>query len=107
LKTPDGELLGTIGLFPMDAETVELRKMYFAPHFRGKGHGQKMVARAISNARKMGFKKIYLETASVLEVAVHIYKKFGFKPFGDKHTPRCDQGYVLMLADGDDESVKS
>lgn len=100
----EGNLLGTIGLYPIDTETVELRKMYFARDLRGKGYGQKTVARAISNARKMGFKRIYLETASVLKAAVHIYEKFGFKPTGNKHTPRCDQSYVLILDDQNDES---
>jgi len=94
-----GNLLGTIGLYPVDAETVELRKMYFAGELRGKGYGQKTVAGAIAKARKMGFKKIYLETASVLQAAIHIYEKFGFKPSGTKRTPRCDQPYVLILND--------
>ena len=99
-----GNLFGTIGLYPVDAETVELRKMYFAGELRGKGYGQKTVAGAIAKAREMGFKKIYLETASVLQAAIHIYEKFGFKPSGTKHTPRCDQPYVLILDDESDES---
>ena len=99
-----GNLLGTIGLYPVDAETVELRKMYFVRDLRGFGRGQKTVARAIERAREMGFKKIYLETASVLQAAIHIYEKFGFKPTGSKRTPRCDQPYVLILDDKSDES---
>jgi putative acetyltransferase len=97
LEDAAGNLLGTVGLYPMDGETIELRKMYFAKDFRGKGYGQKALARMIDTARGLGFKKIYLETASALREAVHIYEKFGFKPTSEKHTPRCDQGYLLIL----------
>lgn len=103
IEDPEGKLLGTVGLYPVDAETVELRKMYFVRDLRGLGYGQKTVARAITQAREMGFKRICLETASVLQAAVHIYEKFGFKPTGSKRTPRCDQQYVLILNDESDE----
>jgi putative acetyltransferase len=92
-----GNLLGTCGLYPMTAETVELRKMYFAKALRGRGMGRKTLARMIEKAREMGFKKIYLETASVLREAVRLYEKFGFLPSDEKHTPRCDAAYFLDL----------
>jgi N-acetylglutamate synthase-like GNAT family acetyltransferase len=92
-----GKLLGTCGLYPMTAETVELRKMYFSPELRGKGFGKKTLARMIEKARAMGFGKIYLETASVLKEAVALYEKFGFLPSDEKHTPRCDAAYFLDL----------
>jgi len=97
LEDENGNLLGTIGLYPMDAETIELRKMYFAKELRGKGYGKKMLERMIEKARELGFKKIYLETAKVLREAVYLYEKFGFKPTDEKHTPRCDQAYFLEL----------
>jgi putative acetyltransferase len=97
LEDESGNLLGTVGLFPMDAETVELRKMYFAKELRGKGFGKKMLERMIEKARELGFKKIYLETAKILQEAVHLYEKYGFKETSEKHTPRCDQAYFLKL----------
>ena len=97
LENEDGELLGTVGLYPMSAETVELRKMYFSKELRGKGFGKKMLQRMIERARQLGFKKIYLETATVLREAVGLYEKFGFVPTDEKHTPRCDAAYVLDL----------
>ncbi len=92
-----GNLLGTVGLYPMNDETVELRKMYFAKNLRGKGFGKKTLERMIEKAREFGFKKIYLETASVLKEAVKLYEKFGFKETNEKHTPRCDVAYSLNI----------
>ncbi len=97
LEDTQGNLLGTCGLYPMSAETVELRKMYFAKELRGRGMGKKTLARMIEKARPMGFKKIYLETATVLKEAVHLYEKFGFQPTNEKHTPRCDAAYSLDI----------
>ena len=92
-----GNLLGTVGLYPMSADTVELRKMYFSKDFRGRGAGKKMLSRMIERARERGFKKMYLETASVLKEAIALYEKFGFQPTEEKHTPRCDAAYFLEL----------
>ncbi len=97
LEDERGNLLGTCGLYPLSAETVELRKMYFAKELRGRGMGKQTLQRMIEKARETSFKKIYLETASVLKEAVHLYEKFGFTPTEEKHTPRCDAAYSLDI----------
>lgn len=97
IEDRQGNLLGTCGLYPMSAETVELRKMYFAKELRGRGMGKETLARMIEKARETGYKKIYLETASVLKEAVHLYEKFGFQPTNEKHTPRCDAAFSLDI----------
>ena len=97
LEDAHGNLLGTVGLYPIDAATVELRKMYFAKDLRGRGVGRQTLQRMIGQARALGFEKIYLETATVLKEAVALYEKFGFVPTDEKHTPRCDAAYFLEL----------
>lgn len=97
LEDAQGNLLGTCGLYPLNNETVELRKMYFAKDFRGRGFGNKIMQRMIEKSRDLGFRKIYLETASVLKEATHLYEKFGFQPTEEKHTPRCNAAYFLKL----------
>jgi N-acetylglutamate synthase-like GNAT family acetyltransferase len=97
IENESGELLGTCGLYPMNDETVELRKMYFAKLLRGQGFGKKTLQRMIEKARELGYRKIYLETAVILKEAVHLYEKFGFQPTDEKHTPRCDAAYFLDL----------
>lgn len=98
LEDADENLLGTIGLFPIDAETVELRKMYFDKSLRGRGFGKKTLERMIERARVLGFKKIYLETANALREAIRLYEKYGFKPTTEGiHSARCDVAYYLNL----------
>jgi N-acetylglutamate synthase-like GNAT family acetyltransferase len=97
IEDHDGNLLGTVGLFPMNSKTVELRKMYFAKELRGKGFGKITLQRMINEARELGFKKIFLETASVLKEAIGLYESFGFKQTSEKHTSRCDVAYYLEI----------
>lgn len=102
LEDEAGKLLGTVGLYPVDAETVELRKMYFSKRLRGQGMGKKTLRRMIEKSKGLGFKRVYLETATILREAVALYEKFGFAPTSEKHTPRCDAAYFLKL----DESTE-
>jgi putative acetyltransferase len=94
----NGKILGTAGLYPVDEKVVELRKMYFLPELRGRGWGKKTLTRMIERARELGFKKVYLETASPLKEAIGLYKSFGFtQTCDDIHTERCDQAFYLDL----------
>jgi N-acetylglutamate synthase-like GNAT family acetyltransferase len=98
LEDKDGNLLGTVGLFPLDDETIELRKMYFDKSLRGRGFGKKILERMIEKSKESGFKKIYLETASILKEAVGLYEKYGFEPTTEGiHSERCDAAYFLDL----------
>lgn len=98
IEDAEGRLLGTAGIYPLDAETCELRKMYFAQKLRGRGLGRHMLERMLNNARRLGFKRMRLETASVLEAAIRLYTRSGFKPIETTHkSARCDQTYSLDL----------
>ena len=97
LEDRQANLLGTVGLYPINSETVELRKMYFEKSLRGKGFGKLTLEKMIEEARRRGFRRIYLETNSVLKEAIHLYEKFGFGPTDEKHAARCDQAYILEL----------
>ncbi|HEY8563635.1 MAG TPA: GNAT family N-acetyltransferase [Pyrinomonadaceae bacterium] len=97
LENKEGNLLGTVGLYPMTVDTVELRKMYFAKKLRGRGVGAQTLRRMIERARELGYRRIYLETATVLKEAVALYAKFGFVPTCEKRTPRCDAAFTLDI----------
>ena len=93
-----GNLLGTVGLYPLDIETCELRKMYFAPSLRGRGLGLRVLERMVEAARRLGFKRMTLETASVLDKAIRLYTRFGFVPYEAEHrSTRSDRSYFMDL----------
>ena len=98
IEDAEGNLAGTVGLYPVNDETCELRKMYFAPQVRGRGLGLHILERVVNSARERGFKKITLETSSRLEKAIRLYTRFGFKPYEAEHRSiRSDCNYFLEL----------
>jgi putative acetyltransferase len=72
--------------------------MYLAPAARGHGVGKRLLDRALAFARGLGFRRVELETASVLERAIAMYTRAGFRPSG-RHplVRRCDQAFTLEL----------
>lgn len=93
-----GRLVACCGMKPMDDGRVELRKMYALKEARGQGLGRRLLDRALAFARARGFRRVELETASVLADAIAFYRKSGFLPRpGKLDTCRCDQAYYLDL----------
>jgi len=98
VEDPGGVLVGTVGLYPLSADRVELRKMYLAPSVRGRGLGKLLLERMLQEARRLRFAEVWLETNSVLKEAVGLYRKYGFVPAEADHvSARCDQVFVHKL----------
>jgi putative acetyltransferase len=98
IEDQSGRLLGCYGLFPLNDISCELRKMYFLREIRGLGLGREVLNRAVGHAQRLGFKTIVLETTSILERAIHLYKKFGFVATTMDHpNARVDQRFMLEL----------
>ncbi len=99
---PSG-ILGGGGIFPSNGlppDTCELVKMYLRPEARGIGLGRYLIAACIEEARRAGYRHVYIETMPELRQAVSIYERFGFRyldgPLGDTGHFGCD---VWMMMD--------
>lgn len=99
----NGKVLGGAGIKALngfEAEVCELQKMYFAPELRGRDLGKKLFKKCLKTAKELGFKRCYLETASQLKAAIHIYESFGFShlkaPLGNTGHFSCG---VWMIKD--------
>lgn len=98
LISPAGQILGTVGLYPVSSDTCELRKMYLDQSVRGQGHGRVLLDHALARARALGFSRVTLETAEVLEKAIRLYEAYGFRQYTAAHRScRCDRTYCLDL----------
>ena len=98
LVDESGIILGSVGLARLSASTCELRKMYLASSLRGQGEGRRLLLHALARAKQLGFRRVELETASVLCEAIALYVAHGFRPFTAAHlSPRCDCAYFLEL----------
>ncbi len=98
LEDERGPIIGAYGLYPIESQTCELRKMYLHKSHRGKGLGKFLLDSALAQARESGFTTVTLETASVLKEAIALYESYGFRQYKPEHmSERCDQAYVLEL----------
>jgi putative acetyltransferase len=100
----DGDIVGGGGfaqLVGADADTCELRKMYFLADARGKGLGASMLDALLTEARAVGFKRCYLETLTGMHAARALYASRGFRqldaPLGKTGHFGCDQWYARDL----------
>ena len=78
----DGEILGGGGVKPLknfENDICEIQKMYFSPKVRSKGYGRALFEKCLQSAKDLGYKQCYLESASQLKAAIHIYESYGFK----------------------------
>lgn len=75
------EPVGVCALCKMDHPVYdyELAKLAVSPTVQGKGIGVLLCQAVINKAEALGGKKIFIESNTRLESAIHIYRKLGFK----------------------------
>lgn len=76
----DGQLLGGVGLaeFENIENCAEMQKLYLRDEAKGKGLGKLLVTLIEAAARELGYKKLYLETHTNLDIAIKLYERMGF-----------------------------
>ena len=75
----DSFVIGTCAIIMKTSDTAELAKLAVAPDAREKGIGRMLAMESVKEARKMGFKKIFLVSNKKLDSALRLYESFGFK----------------------------
>lgn len=78
-RGPDGAALGCVGLRPLaEAGTCEMKRLYVTPDGRGLGLGKALAARVVEEARRIGYRRMLLDTLPSLATAVTLYDRMGF-----------------------------
>lgn len=95
----NGEIVGTCALIKLNGNTYELAKMAVTENARGKGIGWLLGQAAIHKAREFSAETIFLESNTVLEPAINLYHKLGFRKIVGKPSPyqRCNIQMELKL----------
>lgn len=101
----EGEVVGTGGLQKLDEATAEVVKMAVDPAHQGKGWVGRIMTALLAEARRLGFRRAYIETNGALAAANGMYLKYGFKPTGQPASrhgyARADVFYELQLSEED------
>jgi putative acetyltransferase len=92
----DGVPAGCGGVRNFGDGTAELKRMYVDPAFRGNGVGFALVAHLTEHARALGVQRLLLETGVLLEAAVRLYQRCGFREI-DRYGEYADLPQSLCM----------
>lgn len=97
----DGEIAGTVALRKVNNEVYEFTKMAVDPAFRRRGIAEKLSLAAFEKARELGAWKIILYSNTILEGAIIMYRKLGFRevPKEESVYQRSDIKMEILVSD--------
>ena len=75
----DGEAVGCAGLKRIDDEAAEIKRVYIQPAHRGRGLGRPLIAAVEEEARRLGYRRVRLDTGHEQPAARHIYETSGYR----------------------------
>jgi N-acetylglutamate synthase-like GNAT family acetyltransferase len=96
------QVIGCCALIRLDSQSFELAKMAVHESAQGHGIGKLLMQESIDLARKLGARRLYLETNSKLTPALRLYARFGFRTIPEESLPpspyaRADVRMELLL----------
>jgi ribosomal protein S18 acetylase RimI-like enzyme len=97
----NGHIAGCVALRELRNGVCEMKRMFVASEFHGRGVGQALACAVIERARDLGYRKMMLDTGPAQREAQGLYRKIGFKdvePYYDL-SPELRDWLVFMELD--------
>ncbi|MDO1500697.1 GNAT family N-acetyltransferase [Winogradskyella maritima] len=94
----DDSVLGTVALMPTNnVKIFELTKMAVSPEARGQKIGQQLMQQCIDFAESQNWDALMLYSNTILENAIYIYRKYGFKEIPVEPNSPYERSNIKML----------
>jgi ribosomal protein S18 acetylase RimI-like enzyme len=74
----ENEASGCVALGKLSDDICEIRTLYVRPAFRGMGIGKQLVETCLSEARRIGYRCVRLDTLAFMNSAQTLYRSLGF-----------------------------
>lgn len=95
----EGEPMGVVCLYPVDARTVEIKKLAIAERYQGRGYGT-LLMDGIKERVKKDHATMIVGTADAGRRQIAFYEKNGFRKFGLKKNFFIDHYKAPIYEDG-------
>ena len=108
LALKDGQPAGCVGVRAFENSTCEMKRLFVRDAFKGLGVGKALATKAIAAGRKMGYKRMLLDTLAHMRPAIELYTGLGFRPIAAYYdNPISDAVYLSMSLETENESAGS
>ena len=88
LACQDNKTAGCAALREFSESICEMKRLYVRPEFRGGGIGKMLAVSLVSEAKKIGYEAMRLDTIPAMVEAIDIYRKLNFKEIPHyRHNP--------------------
>jgi GNAT superfamily N-acetyltransferase len=79
IRDDDDRAIGCGGIARFDDTRGEVKRMYVVPEARGRGLGRRLLEELESEARRLGYASVVLETGDRQKEAVGLYESTGYE----------------------------
>jgi GNAT superfamily N-acetyltransferase len=79
----DGEAVAGGGVRRLEDGVGEIKRMFVVPSARGRGHGRRVLSALEEAAAELGYRRLRLDTAQSLPVAIALYRSAGYRDIPD------------------------
>lgn len=78
LLSPSGDVAACGGLQSLGDQVVEIKRMWVAPGWRGRGLGPRVLTALEQRAADLGHRRVVLDTNATLEPAIAMYRRAAY-----------------------------
>jgi drug/metabolite transporter (DMT)-like permease/GNAT superfamily N-acetyltransferase len=97
----DGRAVACGGIRPLDDGSAEVKRMYVIPEARGRGIGARLLRRLEDEARRLGYRRLRLDTGARLTAAQALYRGAGYSEIADYNGNRAASHWFEKELDRD------
>ena len=92
------DYVGCVALRPLEKHICEMKRLYLRPKARGKKIGRLLAETVIDAAKRIGYKRMRLDTVGSMQAAIGLYRQLGFyeiEPYC--HNPHKDASFLELV----------